>query len=746
MRPFRTSGAAATLAAAVTACLALAPSCRTVPRLRPQEPVFPRAPLEASVPPPVLRVGILTEAARVSIAADSGVVVWGLGPEGAVLGRRDDVPRASFVPLSSATSARRFRVQVGSFAAETAAQAVADRVQELSGMAPSVTQGGDGQTYQVRAGEYASREQAREVAGQLARAGFTGAFVVEEAEPAGGLIRLLETGEGFRSVTILPVRPPESLSVDGRPYRGLIEVRADDAGTLTVVNVVNLEDYLRGVVPNELSPASFPQIEALKAQAIAARTYALRNRGQFQGRGYDICATAACQVYKGQSSEHPLSDRAVLETQGIAASYRGALINALYTSTCGGHTEDGNKVFEGELTPYLRGVACATERESPEPLRSAAPTRPLGREPGLNRDAALLVSLGVLDPGLYSGGALDGPVTDPEVKAWTSRLLGALKRKGCAVEVEPPLARRAALFRYVVGSLCWDERAQRLLAPQDPEYLLQVDDRKGFGGDGERLAAAVLLQEGVISPLPDNTLRPTTPATRSQAVSLLARIALRAGPPPLLSGEFRSAAGGRLSVHRDEADESYPLDGGVRLFRTLDGSTTAASEIALAPGDKVSFVASEGRVTFLEAEQSRLGAAADRGSRYYRWEVRLTPQQVAEGVARYGSAGSVKDVVPRALGVSGRVVELAVVGTRGEVVLKGLKIRWALGLRENLFVVDRELGPDEQVRQFVFTGKGWGHGVGLCQVGSAGMAQAGATYEQILKHYYTGITLLRAYE
>jgi stage II sporulation protein D len=613
-------------------------------------------------------------------------------------------------------------------------------------MTPTVSWSGDAQTHQVRVGEYASREEAREMAGKLARAGLTGSFVVEEPEPAGGLIRLLETGEGFRSVTIAPLRPPEGLAADAQPYRGLLEVRANDVGSLTVINVVNLEDYLRGVVPNELSPESFPQIEALKAQAVAARTYALRNRGQFQSKGYDICATPACQVYKGQASEHPLSDRAVLETQGIAASYRGAFINALYTSTCGGHTEDGDKVFEGEKTPYLRGVACATERESPDSLRTSASTKALGPEPGLNRDAALLVALGVLDPGLYSPGALDGPVTDPEIKAWTPRLLGALKRKGCAADVEPPLARRAALFRYVVGSLCWQERAQRLLAPQDPEYLLQVDDRKGFGADEERLAAAVLIQEGVISPLPDNTLRPASIATRSQTVSLLARLALRSGPPSLLSGEFRSAGGGRLLVHRGDVDESYPLDAAVRLFRTLDGSTSAASELSPPPGDKVSLVTSEGRVTFLEAEQSRLGAAADRGSRYYRWEVRLTPQQVADGVARYGSAGKVKDVVPRALGVSGRVVELAVVGTQGEVVLKGLKVRWALGLRDNLFVVDRELGEGGQVRQFVFTGKGWGHGVGLCQVGSSGMAQSGATYEQILKHYYTGITLDRAYE
>jgi stage II sporulation protein D len=101
----------------------------------------------------------------------------------------------------------------------------------------------------------------------------------------------------------------------------------------------------------------------------------------------------------------------------------------------------------------------------------------------------------------------------------------------------------------------------------------------------------------------------------------------------------------------------------------------------------------------------------------------------------------VRDVVPRRLGVSGRVVELAVLGTDGELVLKGLTIRWALGLKENLFVIDREVDRGGAVQRFVFNGKGWGHGVGLCQVGAAGLAEGGQTFEAILKHYYTGIAI-----
>src|SRR5215204_3226856 len=100
------------------------------------------------------------------------------------------------------------------------------------------------------------------------------------------------------------IEPPASLlEIDSRAYRGGLEVFGNARRTLTVVNELPMEDYLRGVVPNELNPTTFGQLEALKAQAIAARTYIQRNRGQFSREGYDVCATDACQVYFGARTE-----------------------------------------------------------------------------------------------------------------------------------------------------------------------------------------------------------------------------------------------------------------------------------------------------------------------------------------------------------------------------------------------------------------------------------------------------------
>jgi stage II sporulation protein D len=101
--------------------------------------------------------------------------------------------------------------------------------------------------------------------------------------------------------------------------------------------------------------------------------------------------------------------------------------------------------------------------------------------------------------------------------------------------------------------------------------------------------------------------------------------------------------------------------------------------------------------------------------------------------------GKLLDLTVQKRGVSKRAVELAIVGQEGRALVTGLKIRQVLNLRDNLFVIDRETDAEGRVTHFLFSGKGWGHGVGLCQVGAFGMAQKGATYETILKKYYRGI-------
>lgn len=150
----------------------------------------------------------------------------------------------------------------------------------------------------------------------------------------------------------------------GRPasYRDEIEIIKSPSGNnkLSAVNVLHLEDYLKGVVPNEL-PVQFG-LEALKAQAIAARNYAIKPRVKTYSQ-FDLCDSVQCQVYFGYNTEHPLSNKAIEDTKGLVSLYNGEVILALYSSTAGGHTESyenafsepGNGAFPANPLPYLKG-------------------------------------------------------------------------------------------------------------------------------------------------------------------------------------------------------------------------------------------------------------------------------------------------------------------------------------------------------------------------------------------------------
>ncbi len=149
------------------------------------------------------------------------------------------------------------------------------------------------------------------------------------------------------------------LSLDGTTYRGTFTVLAD-AGKLMVVNNVRLEAYLLGVVPSEM-PVAWP-LEALKAQAVAARTYAVR--GLLKDRPFDLHADWRSQMYRGVAAEAPGPTQAVKETAGRVLLYEGKPATTFYHSSSGGHTRNAADVF-GIDVPYLQGVDDPWDESSP---------------------------------------------------------------------------------------------------------------------------------------------------------------------------------------------------------------------------------------------------------------------------------------------------------------------------------------------------------------------------------------------
>jgi stage II sporulation protein D len=533
-----------------------------------------------------------------------------------------------------------------------------------------------------------------------------------------------------------------------KPFRGKIEVFANTRGGLTVVNVIGLEDYVKGVVPNELS---YPAIEALKAQAIAARTYAVKNQRQFASQGFDLLPTTRSQVYRGLTSETPLTSRAVDETRGTIATYNGEPINALYTSTCGGRTEDAENIFK-DVVPYLRGRECAVEGKAafaPFTIKSSRDLFDIKdeRDLALAREAALLAINGFALPvDKVSSSWFAAHVSESEVNGWLN--VAARLARNASFKAPDAADKAPAFSTGLVAAVYGDGRADTLLNSADADYLLGFHD-----GDqvptANRADVAMLIRDGALSLFSDATLRPKETMSRARAVHALVRVLESRNLLALQKGTSRPAAGGIMMLRSNKGkDLPVAVSKEAFLFREFGDNIFQMKSMALVGGEPVVFhVSPKGEVDYLEVRPAPNGAAADRFSSLSNWTEELSLGAVQARLGRsVRGVGAITDLRIATRGSSRRVIDLEVIGSQGVGHVRGGRIRSALGLKEQLFVIDRVYNENDRIAGFVFIGRGWGHGVGMCQFGAYGLAKQGLTVEQILKTYYTGIELTRMYK
>ena len=176
-----------------------------------------------------------------------------------------------------------------------------------------------------------------------------------ELKPYKDVIAIKIDGQ-FRKIKTnqIVIKPQDNgfMSVKRKWYRGHFKIINDNGG-LTVMNDLPLEEYIRGVVPSEM-PSGW-DIEAHKAQAIAARSYALANMGKRGKYGYDLKDTPEDQAYGGASAETVQTNKAVEETKGIVLIYQGKIVPAYYSASAGGKTRSAGQVWTQDL-PFLKSV------------------------------------------------------------------------------------------------------------------------------------------------------------------------------------------------------------------------------------------------------------------------------------------------------------------------------------------------------------------------------------------------------
>jgi stage II sporulation protein D len=671
-----------------------------------------------------------------------------------------------------------FRVIVTGAAQHDEAEDLENDIEKLTGEDGHTTFDAETKTWGVAVGSKRPREEAEELRARLETMGFNaevqGPRINSKVNPdqsvsqSHGSVKLTSrsslpsreviatgtAGPVFRSSAPVVFASDDEknapVRLNDRPYRGRIEVFTNLRGSLTVVNELGLEDYVRGVVANELSPGGYPAIEAHKAQAIAARTYALKNRGQFMAQGFDLLPTTRSQVYRGLASENPLSSRAVDETRGIVATFAGEPINALYTSTCGGRTEDSENIFN-QAVPYLRGRECSVAGHAAFERFVIRTTRQSGElrneeHIALVRDIGLLTTQNFSTlPEHVSDSWFAAEATVAEVRNWIANVARVARQAMPATgdDLNHPPAFATALLTAVFG----ESRPSTLLNNADADYLLAVRDADDVSG-AHRADLAVLLRDGYLSAYADATLRPRKPMSRGRGLHAIARILEDRNLFQLQRANARPASEGQLILRSTKGkDLSLRVSADAFLFRQLGERLHPVSSVTLVGGEPVTYhLAANGQIDFLEVKPAPNGAAADRSSPFSSWSKTMALDQVQARLARAARGiGPIVDLRVVSRGSSHRVTDLEIVGTKGTAHVRGGRIRSVLGLREQLFVIDRGYNESGRLIHFNFLGRGWGHGVGMCQVGAYGLAKQGWTSEQILKAYYTGIELSRMY-
>ena len=456
------------------------------------------------VPPSEVRIGLSTEPTEAKLAAAGGLLVLHPGKRVPLWKARFDETVVVILDLPKGTAARSvFRVQVGSFATQSEADALKERMEQLVPDPVVVSYNPDRSSYRVRVGEFARREEAAPLTDRLLEEGLTEIWVAEEPAPASGKARLRLVDSRYyshvidvKSFVAQSAAPGGTVEVNGLAYRGTLEVRLL-GDSLKVINQLPLEDYLKGVVPNEMGPGIYPELEALKAQAVAARTYIAANRGQFSESGYDICDSPSCQVYKGFSSEHPMTNRAVEETAGWIAGYGGVPIKALYTSTCGGHTEDGVNIFADQKGPYLKGVDCYPEKSAPTVLagREDLPWFENVTAPPLGAELALLVVSGVVGEEALKRKFLQEESVPSEALGWWLRAFGVIGAGRAPANFRFERGDILEWSRFMVRAFGWEERAQINLDDRDLPFVLNVSDAAAIPPADARGVAFLLSRE-----------------------------------------------------------------------------------------------------------------------------------------------------------------------------------------------------------------------------------------------------------
>ena len=673
---------------------------------------------------PQIRVGLDTQALEWIVSLEGGGEVRSLEGRRILKVAEGEKLRIWWDSRGEADPTDEYRVQVGTAMNLADATAVMKKLAAL-GERPDRVEVPDGGTWRVLTGRFESAREAEPILEKLAAQGYDELWVSTEkrkGRPRKGraLYAVTERYERLplpnAGVQLAPARELTTIVGKGR-YRGAMRIFPNAQGRLSVVNTLDLETYLRGVVPREMGAWEYPALEALKAQAVAARTYAYVNLGKRAKDGFDLLDTVADQVYGGRDGEQALTDRAVAETAGLIATYGGRPIQALFMADSGGATIDNTFVF-GDGSPYLKGVS--NYAAAPQTITFKGALAVAGDTPWLTTELLRLCAAGLVPSAFLDSGRMAQPARVDDLRATVAALASRLGRA--------PVPPERNLLLWMARSLGFADVVDGQERPEDARYFL---------GDAvpaleDQPLASFLARRGIAPP----ALWRTAP-TLGQAFQVLGRLWQELEPAEFLEGTL--LRDGQVRV-KNGGPGPLPLAPSILVAEEAPGgSLRLVAESAVQVGDRVRWTPVPGGSPLLVRRLDPDGTALDRYNPTAHWKVEI---KEADLLDRLRTRAGIKAVRGFELthNPQGRVTDMVVRdGQNRPHRFRGMHIRNLLGLKDNVFRM-ATVG-DAPSRRWVIYGRGWGHGVGMDQTGAYGMALEGATFDGILKHYYQGIQI-----
>ncbi len=499
--------------------------------------------------------------------------------------------------------------------------------------------------------------------------------------------RVLLTDEVPGGIRIILEKNPHILA-EGEPikigqhsYRGRIEMLWD-AGLLPV-NVLTLDEYLYAVVPVEM-PAHWP-LEALKAQAVAARNYTLTRDGHSSVE-YSVCDSSHCQNYSGIKKETEATTRAVNETEGIMVYYNREPINAMYFSSSGGTTESSENVWANNM-PYLRGIRDLYEAESKSWSRT--------------------YSYSEIQTALTAKGINIGQVTGVSITALSSsNRVNQLTIKGSTGNKVLIKEEIRSFFSSLKGGIL--ESRNFTLGNMSSFSQLQATGKQPHSI--QRLSSVAAQQPGL-------------PVMEQQN---------------MVNGDFVLPA-----MTKTEDIYSVPVKNAAVMGSFFDGSLSEVSPVVVIGGGQ-STSYEKGNVTLppvtpptftpppeLALQTPNQGATTNNQGQATAAPTPISPSLPPNQSVQGGTTHPFGQVQGLPVMPDGSKTVTAVTPIVPPAVPNA-----PVSLNINTIASNLLNSSGQSV---TFTGIGWGHGVGLSQFGAKGMAEKGFNYKQILEYYFTGV-------